>query len=56
MPEGSCVVPDLDLPPGDYRERKPNGWRWKLPWSRDDDTYELVGCKRQPYVSLVHFR
>ena len=56
MPEGSCVVPDLDLPPGDYRERKPKGWRWKLPWSHDDDTYELVGCKRQPYVSLVHFR
>ena len=44
------------LPPGDYRERKPKGWRWKLPWSHDDDTYELVGCKRQPYVSLVHFR
>jgi len=30
-------VPELDLPPGDYRERKPKGWRWKLPWSHDDD-------------------
>lgn len=30
-------MPDLDLPPGDYRERKPKGWRWKLPWSHDDD-------------------
>lgn len=27
----------LDLDPGDYRERKPKGWRWKLPWSHDDD-------------------
>lgn len=26
-------MPDLDLPPGDYRERKPKGWRWKLPWA-----------------------
>lgn len=30
-------MPELDLPPGDYRERKPKGWRWKLPWSHDDD-------------------
>ena len=30
-------MPALDLPPGDYRERKPKGWRWKLPWSHDDD-------------------
>lgn len=30
-------LPELDLPPGDYRERKPKGWRWKLPWSHDDD-------------------
>ena len=21
-------MPELDLPPGDYRERKPKGWRW----------------------------
>lgn len=28
---------DYDLPPGDYRERKPKGWRWKLPWSHRDD-------------------
>jgi len=31
-------MPDLDLPPGDYRERKPRGWRWKLPWSHPEDT------------------
>lgn len=30
-------MPDMDLPPGAYRERKPKGWRWKLPWSHDDD-------------------
>ena len=30
-------LPELDLPPGDYRERKPKGWRWRLPWSHDDD-------------------
>lgn len=31
-------MPELDLPPGDYRERKPKGWRWKLPWSHAEDT------------------
>lgn len=31
-------MPDLDLKPGDYRERKPKGWRWKLPWSHREDT------------------
>ena len=30
-------MPDLDLDPGSYKERKPKGWRWKLPWSHDDD-------------------
>lgn len=30
-------MPDIDLLPGDYRERKPKGWRWKLPWSHEDD-------------------
>ena len=30
-------LPELDLPPGDYRERKPKGWRWKLPLNHDDD-------------------
>ena len=30
-------MPELDLEPGDYRERKAKGWRWKLPWSHDDD-------------------
>jgi hypothetical protein len=38
-------MPDLDLPPGDYRERKPKGWRWKLPWSHNED----------PKLSLVVF-
>lgn len=28
---------NLDLEPGEYRERKPKGWRWKLPWSHPDD-------------------
>jgi hypothetical protein len=37
-------MPDLDLPPGDYRERKPKGWRWKLPWSHPEDSkIPLVG-------------
>lgn len=31
-------MPDMDLPPGDYRERKPKGWRWRLPWSHPEDT------------------
>jgi len=31
-------MPDIDLEPGDYTERKPKGWRWKLPWSHADDT------------------
>jgi hypothetical protein len=31
-------LPELDLEPGDYRERKPKGWRWKLPWSHPEDT------------------
>lgn len=30
-------MPDIDLEPGDYTERKPKGWRWKLPWSHEDD-------------------
>lgn len=28
---------EIDLPPGEYRERKPKGWRWRLPWSHPDD-------------------
>lgn len=31
-------MPDIDLDPGEYTERKPRGWRWKLPWSHPDDT------------------
>lgn len=31
-------MPELDLDPGDYRERKPKGWRWRLPWSHPQDT------------------
>lgn len=30
-------MPQIELEPGDYRERKPKGWRWKLPWSHNDD-------------------
>lgn len=28
----------IDLDPGDYHERKPKGWRWRLPWSHPEDT------------------
>jgi len=31
-------MPELDLDPGSYRERKPKGWRWRLPWSHPEDT------------------
>lgn len=31
-------VPELDLDPGEYRERKPKGWRWRLPWSHPEDS------------------
>lgn len=31
-------MPDIDLEPSDYAERKPRGWRWKLPWSHPQDT------------------
>lgn len=31
-------MPDLDLDPGDYAERKPKGWRSRLPWSHPQDT------------------
>jgi hypothetical protein len=27
----------VDLGPCEYEERKPKGWRWKLPWSHPDD-------------------
>lgn len=30
-------MPDIDLPPAEYQDRKPKGWRWKLPWSHPDD-------------------
>ena len=31
-------MPDIDLEPGDYQERKPKGWRWRLPWRHPQDT------------------
>lgn len=31
-------MPQLDLEPGDYRERKPKGWRWRLPWAHPEDS------------------
>lgn len=31
-------MPNLELGPGDYTERKPKGWRWRLPWSHPQDT------------------
>lgn len=27
----------VDLGPGEYQERKPRGWRWRLPWSHPED-------------------
>lgn len=27
----------IDLEPKDYSERKPKGWRWRLPWSHPED-------------------
>ena len=24
-------MPEIDLEPGEYTERKPKGWRWRLP-------------------------
>ena len=41
-------MPDIDLLPGDYRERKPKGWRWKLPWSHDDDV-------KMPFIVAIVF-
>jgi len=31
-------MPQIDLEPGSYHERKPPGWRWRLPWSHPEDT------------------
>jgi hypothetical protein len=31
-------MPDVDLDPGEYHERKPKGWRRKLPWRHPQDT------------------
>jgi hypothetical protein len=36
-------MPEMDLDPGDYRERKPKGWRWRLPWSHPDDAKMQFG-------------
>lgn len=29
---------NLDLEPGDYRDQKPKGWRWRLPWAHPEDS------------------
>lgn len=39
-------MPEIELDPGDYRERRPKGWRWRLPWSHDEDT-------KTPFVMLL---
>lgn len=31
-------MPNIDLEPGEYTDRKPKGWRWRLPWSHPQDT------------------
>lgn len=28
----------IDLEPSSYKDRKPKGWRWRLPWSHPEDT------------------
>lgn len=30
-------MPEIDLEPGNYRERKPKGWRWRLPIAHPED-------------------
>lgn len=37
---------NLDLDPGSYKERKPRGWRWRLPLAHDDDA-------RLPFIMFV---
>lgn len=39
-------MPDLEIDPGDYRERKPKGWRWRLPWSHPVSA-------RTPFVGML---
>lgn len=39
-------MPDLEIGPGEYRERKPKGWRWRLPLAHDDDA-------RLPFVMFI---
>lgn len=40
------AMPDLELDPGSYKERKPRGWRWRLPLAHEDGS-------RLPFFMLV---
>lgn len=31
------LVREVNQPPHGYRDRKPRGWRWRAPWSHEDD-------------------
>lgn len=39
-------MPEIDLGPGEYQERKPKGWRWKLPWAHPV-------AARTPFVGML---
>lgn len=39
-------MPEIDLEPGNYSERKPKGWRWTLPWSHPVSA-------RTPFVGML---
>lgn len=38
-------MPDLELKPGEYTERKPKGWRWRL----------QTGHTESPWPALIQF-
>lgn len=48
-------LPELDLPPGDYRERKPKGWRWKLPWAHPEDTKMPAALFVAAFAFAIYF-
>lgn len=50
-------MPEIDLDPGEYTERKPKGWRWRLPWGHPEDAKlqllaMLAGLGAMAYVFL----
>lgn len=47
-------MPELDLDPADYRERKPKGWRWRLPWGHAEDTKLPVVMLLVSFAALAY--